>query len=134
MMLSMTRDLPGQVADGDPACSSAKEASSPFAGMTRIRFKGSPRCPPLMNGNRPSVSQPLVGTPLGRSRLYTRQPARQPATASVGLRYACINRERIQAVSRHPMLAALAAAVALGASPGLMAQGYPPENYSPLLF
>ena len=31
--------------------------SCPFAGMTRIRFKGSPRTP--------AVSQPHIGTPLG---------------------------------------------------------------------
>src|SRR5260370_27914751 len=76
----MTRISRGWLAYGDPVCR-AKEASSPFAGMTRIRFKGSPRCP-----ERPSVSQPLVGTPLGRSQ-------------SSGIRRA------MKAVSNHRLLA-----------------------------
>jgi hypothetical protein len=43
-------------------------------------------------------------------------------------------KERKQAVSRQRLLAAFAGAIALGMSSGLMAQAYPPENYSPLLF
>jgi hypothetical protein len=51
------------LADGDPVFCRAKDVSIPFAGMTRIRFKGSPRRRQL--DWRPSVSQPLDGTPLG---------------------------------------------------------------------
>src|SRR5580693_5531741 len=70
----MTRISRGWFAYGDPVCR-AKEASSPFAGMTRIRFKGSPRCP-----ERPSVSQSLVGTPLGRKECSGIRPAVKPAS------------------------------------------------------
>src|SRR5438046_2674172 len=57
------------MAYGDPVLSCKGEASCPFAGMTRIRFKGSPRC---RTGCR--YLSPLTGPPLDGADC-SRQPA-----------------------------------------------------------
>src|SRR5690242_21747659 len=45
--------------------------------MTRIRFKGSPRCR-RSRGSWPSVSQPLVGAPLGRGHPRPNRAGKKP--------------------------------------------------------
>src|SRR5262245_41716386 len=52
-----------------------RRLSVPFAGMTRIRFKGSPRYP---LGS--SVSQPPDGAPLGQDQSSENPPAAKPGS------------------------------------------------------
>jgi hypothetical protein len=55
----------------------------PFAGMTRIRFKGSPRC---RENRERAISQLPGGTPLGTSLIYAdRRACQRGKTTILGL-------------------------------------------------